>query len=89
MSSKAFKTIFIRRRGRVIPIRVSNKGAPDELQKVVHKARANKSLRQTPTPDSAAGRKMQGVFFKIAKRQSKETGEKIARRLNKIKKKAN
>lgn len=86
MASPGFKTVFIRVRGRVIPIRKSLGGSPDEEQKIQHIKRAMASLRDEPSIEGPnIKRKFHATFFKIAKQQSKETGDLIAKRIARIK----
>jgi len=84
MAVKAgFKTVFRRIRGRIIPIRVSTRrAAPDEDQKIAHIRNALKFLRDKPTPRDS---RVAGVLFKLARRQSKETGQRIGKRIRKLK----
>lgn len=77
----AFKTVFKKIRGRVIPIRVSNAGAPDEYQKVMHKQRAMAALKE---PGEGAKDLYYGKFYQLAKKQSKEAGSKIGMRIAKL-----
>ena len=88
--AKAYKTVFRKIRGRVVPVRVSTNQSPDENQKIEHIRRALKSLRDEPTKmGSAMDRKFQAVFYKIARKQSKETGARISKRISKLKKRGN
>jgi len=81
-----FKTIFKRINGRVIPMRISLSGAPDEIQKMIHKQKAMQALRTAPTEAHQLGRKLTGAFYKSSKMNSKAAGVAIAKRISKLKK---
>jgi hypothetical protein len=77
----AFKTVFKRIGGRVIPIRESLSGAPSELQKVMHVKRAREFLTKEATQ---VGDRYSAVFYRNAVRDSKIVGQKIGMRIAKL-----
>lgn len=80
--SAAFKTIFKRIGGKIIPIRQSLMGHPDEIQKIMHIQRARAALRNTPSIKIDG--KMFGTFFRISRQQSVKAGATIGRRIFKL-----
>lgn len=77
---KKFVTVFRRIGGRIVPIRKAVKaGEPDEIQKVVHVRRARKYLKED-SPD-----KLGTAFWRTARKESKIAGDKIGRRIAKLK----
>lgn len=81
-----FKYVFRKIRGKIIPVKVSLNNAPDDLEKIEHIRKAKKAL-DTITKKSGKNDKMfKGVFYNLAKKQSKKTGQDIARRIAKMKK---
>jgi hypothetical protein len=75
----SMKTVFRRIGGRIIPIRVASTGIPSEIQKIVHIQKARAFAASSKTFDEISG-----VFYAVAKRQAKETGAKIARRIARL-----
>lgn len=74
-----YKVVFRFIRGRAIPIRKAIKtGVPDEVQKLEHIQRARKFLKENAKPG-----KFGFKFHQIAKKQSKELGKLIGKRLKK------
>lgn len=86
-AGKLFKTVFRRIRGRIVPVRISLAGGPDDIQKIMHVKKARSVLRGRKTATDVWDRKMEAAFYGIAKKQSKEVGSNIAKRLNKLRKK--
>ena len=81
-----FKTVFIKVRGRVIPLRKAASSVPDEVQKMAHKRLAMSHLRNKPTATNWMDRKMTAAFYKSSRNQSKTIGFKIAKRIARLKK---
>lgn len=81
---KAFKTVFIKLRGRIIPIRKALNGFPDEIQKIKHAQNIRGVLRNKPSAEGL-DKKIHAVTLKTARREAKATGIKIAKRMSKIK----
>jgi hypothetical protein len=79
--SQVFKTVFKHIRGRVVPVRVSMMGAPDEWQKVNHAVRARQYMAKEATQVGDAYGKM---FVKKSLKDSKIVGEKIGMRIAKL-----
>lgn len=78
--SGSFKTVFKRVRGRVIPIRVSSLGAPDEWQKINHAIRSRQYLKEA----TQVGDKYGAMFVKKSLKDSKIVGQKIGQRISTI-----
>lgn len=70
----------------MIPIKVSTSGAPDDLQKINHVVKSRKAISDFTKKTSSSTKKFASVFHKIAVKQSKETGQDIARRIAKLRK---
>lgn len=76
-----YKIVWRKIGARTIPIKESLKGAPSELQKIMHKQRAMQSLKVATSEIDPV---MHGMFYKVAKRDSKIAGEKIAMRISRL-----
>ena len=72
---------FIKRAGRIIPIRTAGKFIQGELQNIKEVAKV-RSMMRAGGQDSFGG-----VFLKTAQIRSKATGQAIAKRISRFKKK--
>jgi hypothetical protein len=77
---------FIRIRGKIIPIKKSLIGAPDDLQKIEHIKKAREELKLLTKKSSVSHKKFAAIFYKTSKIQSKQVGKSIALKLAQLKK---